>query len=271
LPPSLLSVTHLIVTIELTALETGEEYLGDLPAALSALRERIALAQVSQITRGRRAIIVLEGPEGGAKVLALRQLAAAFDPRFAMTYTVLPDRRRSNDGHWLARFWRDLPAEGRTALYFHSWYRRVLEDRVLGTVSDSDVERAFDEINEFEAQQRDNGTLIIKLYFHVVERVRHERIAERENHSAGRMLSAITELRTPEARQQYDVAVEAMLANTDTRWAPWTALDANAQSGANIAALTAIAESMERAFPAVIDDTDDAIVPMRRRNGIHPA
>jgi hypothetical protein len=28
---------------------------------------------------------------------------------------------------------------------------------------------------------------------------------------------------------------------------------------------------MERAFPAVIDDTDDAIVPMRRRNGIHPA
>ena len=36
--------------------------------------------------------------------------------------------------------------------------------------------RAFDEINEFEAQQRDYGTLIVKLYFDVSADVQEQRL-----------------------------------------------------------------------------------------------
>ena len=74
---------------------------------------------------------------------------------------------RLREGHWLARFWRQLPGAGDTAIFFRSWYRRVLDDRILGHVEDKALARAFDEINEFEAQQRDYGTLIVKLYFDV--------------------------------------------------------------------------------------------------------
>ena len=42
------------------------------------------------------------------------------------------DRREAAEGHWLARFWRDLPGAGDTAIFFRSWYRRVLDDRILG-------------------------------------------------------------------------------------------------------------------------------------------
>ena len=57
-----------------------------------------------------------------------------------------------------------LAAAGGTAIFLHSWYRRVLEDHVMGLVGDKEWKRGFDEINEFEAQQRDYGTALIKLY-----------------------------------------------------------------------------------------------------------
>ncbi len=250
------------MSIELTALERGEPFAGDLPAALAALQDRIARAQAAQIARRRRSIIVLEGLEGAGKVPVLKALAAGLDPRFVATHAIAPDRRRSGEGHWLARFWRDLPSDGRTILYFHSWYRRVLEDRVLGLVEASESARAYDEINEFEAQQRDHGTLILKLYFHVTESVRGERLAVQGDDPASAAMAGPAELRQAAAREAYDEAVAHMLANTHTRWSPWIAIDANDEGAATVTALTAIAEAFEQAFPPVIEG--ESIVPFRR-------
>ena len=41
---------------------------------------------------------------------------------------------------------------GNTTIFYRSWYRRVLDDRLQGRISDKAVARAFDEINEFEEQ-----------------------------------------------------------------------------------------------------------------------
>ena len=250
------------MSIELTALERGEPFAGDLAAALVALQERIARAQQAQIARRRRSIIVLEGLEGAGKVAVLKALAGALDPRFVATHAIAPDRRRSGEGHWLARFWRDLPSDGRTILYFHSWYRRVLEDRVLGIVEPGDVERAFDEINEFEAQQRDHGTLILKLYFHVTEPVRAERLAAQADDPAAEAMAGPPDLRQAGIRDAYDEAVAHVLAHTHTRWSPWTAIDANDEGSSTIAAMTAVAEAFEQAFPVVVEG--EGIVPFRR-------
>ena len=46
---------------------------------------------------------------------------------------------------------------------------------MLGRIDEAIVARAYDEINEFEAQQRDYGTLIVKLYFQVRPEVQDER------------------------------------------------------------------------------------------------
>src|SRR5438876_721073 len=128
--------------------------------ALTALREHLRDLQLPQIVHGRRAIILFEGPDGAGKKYALRQLSAAFDPCHFTVHSTMYERRQSEEGHWLARFWRALPASGSTAIFYRSWYRRVLDDRILGRTDDVALTRSFDEINEFEAQQRDYGTLI---------------------------------------------------------------------------------------------------------------
>lgn len=237
------------VPINLEDIERGAPFTGDYSAALGALQERLARAQTAQVVHRRRSLIVLEGPEGAGKKAVLKLLGAAFDPCHYNVFCIAPDRRQSSEGHWLARFWNRLPAAGCTAIFLHSWYRRVLEDHVIGLVSDKEWKRGFDEINEFEAQQRDYGTLLVKLYFHATDKVLDERIAARATDPWQHHLLGPVELRTVDGRESYRQALGQMFKATDTRWAPWTGIDANDEPAAQIAALTVIAEALEKAFP----------------------
>ena len=52
----------------------------------------------------------------------------------------------------------------------------------------------------------------------------------------------------------------ASVVATDTRWAPWRAIDANDKRSARVAALTAIADSFAKAMPAEPPATGDTVV-----------
>ena len=215
---------------------------------LSVLREHLGELQLPQIAHGRRAIILFEGPQGASKKFALRQLAAAFDPCHFVVHATNHERREASEGHWLARFWRQLPGAGNSAIFFHSWYRRVLDDRALGRTDEGVVRRALDEINEFEAQQRDYGTLLVKLYFDVSADVQERRLAQRRQ----------APWRSPQEQRDfiraddpaYQRALEELRANTDTRWSPWQTIDGDDEQQAAVAALEAIAEAWAKAMPA---------------------
>jgi polyphosphate kinase 2 (PPK2 family) len=214
---------------------------------LSALRGYLGELQLPQIAHGRRAIILFEGPDGAGKKRVLRQLAAAFDPCHFVVHSTAYDRREANDGHWLARFWRQLPPAGQTAIFYRTWYRRVLDDRVLGRTPEESVSRVFDEINEFEAQQRDYGTLLVKLYFDVSADVQERRLARRQE-SPWRSRSQDDLIRADDPA--YQRALEELRANTDTRWSPWRTIDGDDDEQAALAALEAIADAWSKAMPA---------------------
>src|SRR5260221_12962019 len=112
---------------------------GDLGSALAALREHVGELQPPQIAHGRRAIVLFDGLQGSAKQFALRQLTPAFDPCHCVVHPTAFDRREASEGHWLARFWRQLPSAGNTSIFFRSWYRRVLDDRVLGRTDEESI------------------------------------------------------------------------------------------------------------------------------------
>jgi polyphosphate kinase 2 (PPK2 family) len=220
----------------------------DFGPALHALRDHLSELQLPQIAHGRRAIILLEGPEGAGKKFALRQLASAFDPCHFVAHWTTYDRREASEGHWLARFWRQLPPAGHTSVFYRSWYRRVLEDRVLGRTPEDAVARVYDEINEFEAQQRDYGTLLVKLFFDVSADVQEHRLEQRHR-NPWRARAAQDDL-IPADDPRYQRALEELRTNTDTRWSPWRTIDADDEQQAALAALEMIAEAWSKAMPA---------------------
>jgi len=217
-------------------------------AELGSLRAHLMQLQLPQIVHGRRAIILFEGPQGSAKRHALRQLAASFDPCQFVVHNISYDRRQSAEGHWLARFWRALPAAGCTSIFFRSWYRRVLDDRILGRTDEVALTRAFDEINEFEAQQRDYGTLIVKLYFNTSADEQERRLTER---ASDPWLGVLRNDEPISVRDpNYTRALDDLKLLTDTRWSPWQFIDADDADEAAKTALAAIAAAWEKAMPA---------------------
>lgn len=217
-------------------------------AALADLRAHLRQLELPQVVHGRRAIILIEGPQGAGKKHALREIAAAFDPCQLTVHNIAYDRRQSAEGHWLARFWRALPSAGCTSIFFRSWYRRVLDDRILGRTDDAALTRAFDEINEFEAQQRDYGTLIVKLYFDVSAELQERRLEDRASNPWQSVIrnDDLISVRDPAYRR----ALDDVRAHTDTRWSPWKVIDGNDEDEAAVSALAAVADAWQKAMPA---------------------
>ncbi len=215
---------------------------------LNAIKAEIATAQMAQIAHHRRVIILLEGPEGAGKKFALKRLCSAFDACHIAVHCVGPDRRRAADGHWLARYWRSLPAAGSTAIFYRSWYRRVLDERLDGKIEGKALARAFDEINEFEAQQRDHGTLIVKLYFDVSPPVQKHRLEERLRDPWRRTVEFAASLRTdhPDYREAFDGLIEG----SSMRWSQWHVIKSDDPEQATLDAMSRVLTALREAMPA---------------------
>ncbi|MBA3666135.1 MAG: polyphosphate kinase [Sphingomonas sp.] len=236
--------------IDLTKFERGGSFDGDADAALGALQDRLARFQVAQIVHRRRAIVLLEGWIGAGKKAALRRLVGAWDPSHVQVISVDGAEGADDERHWLAPFWSSLPSAGETSVFYRSWYRRIVEERVAGRMDDKRWARACDEINEFEAQQRDHGTLVVKLFFHVAADRQLATLRERQQDEWRRHLLSEEDFAGLGQRERTIEVLHGMFNLTDTRWAPWQVIDGNDEVSGTVAALTAIAGAFEKAMPA---------------------
>lgn len=255
--------TNRVVPVDLTQFERGEPFSGDYHEALAGLQQRLAQLQIAQVVHRKRALVIFEGWSGAGKKATLKRLVASWDPCHVATRCV-GARGESDDRHWLAPFWSALPPAGDTTIFYRSWYRRLIDDR-LGGQDAKRWSRACDEVNEFESQQRDHGSLIVKLFFHVSAEEQKARLEVRQNDPWRRHLADFDSPPSTEARAKTVDALQDMFDQTDTRWAPWRIIDANDKKAARIAALTLLAEAFEKAVPAEPPSNGDTIVEFRNQ------
>ena len=247
------------MAVDLTQFERGEPFDGDYHAALAALQQRLARLQIAQVVHAKRTLIIFEGWTGAGKKAALKRLVAALDPCHIAVRNVAAADAGAAGRHWLAPFWSALPSDGDTTIFYRSWYRRLIDDRT-GGLDGKRWSRACDEINEFESQQRDHGTLIIKLFFHVTAQEQQRRLDERRADPWRRHLAESVAPPSRDERTATSAALHDMFAATDTRWAPWRVIDANDKQAARVAALGMIADALEKAIPSEPPVTGDTVI-----------
>jgi len=254
------------VPIDLTEYERGDPFDGDYAEALGAMQSRLERLQQMQAAHRKRMIVVIEGWMGSGKRDALKRLVASWDPCQTLVRCGAADPARE-ERHWLAPYWEALPTPSSTTVYFRSWYRRAIDERIAGTTGEKEWIRALDEINEFESQQRDHGTLIVKLFFHVTAAFQSARLHERQSDPWLRHLLTEADLKAPEQRRSALPLIEEMFAQTDTRWAPWRVMDANNRQSAHLAAMEAVATAMEKALPKEppVDQANILNFPLQNR------
>lgn len=253
------------MAIKLSDYEKGADFDGDFEAALTTLQQRLSRIQVAHIVHNRRSIILFEGWDAAGKGGIIKRMTADLDPRYYEVWPIGAPTEAEKDRHFLWRFWTKLPASGDIAVFDRSWYGRVLVERVEGYCAEKDWKRGYDEINEFEAQQIDSGTNIVKLFIHATQEEQDKQLAQRLDDPWKRWKTGADDYRNRNRRADYLDAMHDMFKHTDTRWAPWTVIDGNDRKSGRIAALTAIADQLEALVPMEMPPRDPAIVALAEK------
>lgn len=252
------------MAIELSDFEKGGKYKGDYDADLAALQDRMLRIQQAHIIHGHRSIIMFEGWDAAGKGGIITRMTGMLDPRYYEVWPIAAPTAEEKERHFLFRFWKRLPGKGEITIFDRSWYGRVLVERIEGYCTQAEWQRAYDEINAFEAQQIDNGTPVIKLFCHITQEEQDERFADRLNDSWKRWKTGADDYRNRAKRADYLAAYHDMFERTDTTKAPWKVIDTNNKKAARIAAMTYVCEQLEAAVPMEGQPLDPEVVKLAK-------
>ena len=148
----------------------------------------------------------------------------------------------------MGRFWRQIPREGTIGIFDRSWYGRVLVERVEGFASELEWRRSYKEINEFEAQLTASGCVIVKFWLHISFEEQLKRFEERKNNEFKSYKLTEEDWRNREKWSLYNVAVNQMIAGTNTPYAPWTVVPGNDKYYARVHVLETVINAVETEF-----------------------
>ncbi|WP_018411900.1 polyphosphate:AMP phosphotransferase [Methyloversatilis thermotolerans] len=217
----------------------------DYETELERLQGRLNLLLRHPAFSRRALAIVFEGMDAAGKGGAIRRITRALDARTYRVHPVAAPTEHERRYPWLWRFWRDVPRDGRVALFDRSWYGRVLVERVEGFAVEQDWSRAYEEINAFEREWSEHGIVVCKFWLEVSSDEQLRRFNERGRQRFKRFKITPEDWRNREKWPQYVPAVQDMLARTHTEQAPWTIVAADDKYHARLAILQTLCERLE--------------------------
>ncbi len=211
---------------------------------LNALQEQVSrLAWAAREAR-RATVLAFEGWDASGKGSAIRRLTQALDPRLYRVVGVAAPTEEERAQHYLWRFWRHVPRDGRITIFDRSWYGRVLVERVEHFATVAEWDRAYLEINDFERALTDHGMTLGKFWLHVSPEEQLKRFKERERVPWKQHKITDDDWRNREKRPAYHTAVEEMLARCSPTNAPWTVVPANDKRLARVTILRTVVERL---------------------------
>jgi AMP-polyphosphate phosphotransferase len=212
-----------------------------LQGRLNGLRRRARDKNLSMI-------LVFEGWDAAGKGGAIRRVVRAMDARFYQVISVAAPTEEERTHHYLWRFWRHLPRDGRVAIFDRSWYGRVLVERIEGFATEAEWMRAYLEINDFEAELVDHGMVLAKFWVHITPEEQERRFKDRAASPVKSWKLTEEDWRNRDRWDAYERAVHDMVERTSTRMAPWTLVEGNDKRYARVRVLQAVCDTLERSL-----------------------
>lgn len=190
-------------------------------------------------------LVLFEGWDAAGKGSVIQRLTGRLDPRAFRAYPGSPPSDLERRYHWLWRYQIRLPEDGQMALFDHSWYGRVLVERVEKVVKKKVWREAYEQINAFERWLADDGQVLVKFFFQISRAEQGRRLKEMKRDPLQRWKVAKEDWRRNRHYDQWVEAVEDMLTRTDTPYAPWTIVEATDARWARVKVFETLIRRME--------------------------
>ncbi|MGB2786430.1 ATPase [Psychrobacter sp.] len=203
------------------------------------VEKQVRLAQLLRARKGRHIVFAFEGMDAAGKGGAIKRLVAPLDPREYQIYNISAPMLYELQHPYLWRFWTKLPNEqtdriSRIAIFDRTWYGRVLVERIEGFATDEEWQRAYDEINRFEADLAAAGTIVIKYWLAIDKKEQLKRFEARQKTPHKQFKLTDDDWRNRDKWSDYVQSAADMLARTDTEYAPWCVIATNEKRQARL-------------------------------------
>jgi polyphosphate kinase 2 (PPK2 family) len=232
--------------LDLSLRLSREEEAERLEAAQRRLLElRLVLGGLIGDRLGPPLCVLLEGWDASGKGGAIKRLVAPLDPRHVRVKQFAAPTHDEKRHHWLWRFWPALPGWGGMAVLDRSWYGRVLVERVEGFASEAAWQRAYEEIRDHEHSLVAEGMVRVKLWLHISDAEQLKRFKAREKDPLKAWKLTDEDWRNREKRADYAQAVEDMVRETSTGFAPWTLVEAESKRYARVKVIETVIAAAE--------------------------
>ena len=217
-------------------------------STLSALQGKLSKLAWAAHAKKRSMVLVFEGWDAAGKGSAIRRVTQAMDPRIYHVVGIAAPTEEERAQHYLWRFWRHLPRAGFSTIFDRSWYGRVLVERVEGFAPPADWGRAYGEINDFEEQLVAHGLIVNKFWVHLSRAEQLRRFKERQTVAYKQYKITEEDWRNRARWDDYKLAVDDLVAQCSTGFAPWTLVAGNDKKFARVHILQTVVNSLEAAL-----------------------
>lgn len=231
----------MLENIDLTLTIEKEKYKEELPI----WQEKIRKLQQIVFEKKVPVIILYEGWDAAGKGGNIKRLTGKMNPRGYEVVSIAKPTQEELDHHYLWRFWKKIPEKGKVTIFDRSWYGRVLVERVEGFAREEEWKRAYQEINEFEAQLHRFGAVLFKFWIHIDKEEQLKRFNERKNNMFKSYKLTEEDWRNREKWDAYKTAVEEMVTKTSTLQCPWHIISGNVKYYARLQVIKIIYERLK--------------------------
>ena len=168
------------------------------------------------------------------------------------------DEDYDHDYFW--RFNKALPETGKIGIFNRSYYENVLICRVhpefildeklphydsVKKVDDTFWKHRFRQINRFEKNLVENGTVILKFFLHLSKEEQQKRLLERIDNEEKNWKFSFADINERKYWDEYQVCYEEAIRATSTDEAPWYVIPADNKWYTRVAIANILVEKLE--------------------------
>ncbi|MFD3703580.1 polyphosphate kinase 2 family protein [Nocardia sp. NPDC058658] len=200
----------------------GKALLAERATVLSVLQEK--LFANGRVGGQRSVLLILQGMDTAGKGGIVRHVIGSVDPQGVdhASFGVPTELEKQHDFLWRIR--KRLPAHGQIGVFDRSQYEDVLVVRVHDLVPESEWSKRYDQINAFEKEITDAGTVIVKVAMFVSLDEQKSRLRERLERPDKYWKFNPADITERAYWPEYQKAYQAVLDRTNTDYAPWYVL-----------------------------------------------
>jgi polyphosphate:AMP phosphotransferase len=220
-------------------------------AQIPILRAELLDAQQQLLNAKFPVIVLFAGVDAAGKSETASLLNEWMDPHWIVTRGYTDPSSEELERPRLWRYWRDLPPNGRIALFLSAWYSSPIRHRVAHRITNAEFDVLLDEVAAFERTLTDDGAIILKFWMHLGKAAQKRRFKAWEKDPLQRWRVDKDSWRHWKMFDRFVAAADRAIRRTSTDQAPWQIVEGEDERYRSVVVGTALRDAIRRGLDRV--------------------